>query len=157
MNNELDVVGSGSVEPARRAPRLIAVAVSVLLVAGFVGVEADRAQRHRESTELVALTTDGRATAQHAEAVVESTREYAMPLLGSAQPNVRAGLAQLVDSSASQGAVAVQAARAKVAATLVLPWHASTRKAKTDELHYLDAWTAYLDTVAQGGASSPPE
>src|SRR5450755_4787624 len=77
-----------------------------------------------------------------------------MPLLGSAQPDVRAGLAQLVARSAGQGVVAVRAVRAKVASTVVLPWHGSLRQAKADELSYLDAWGAYLDTMARGGTAA---
>ncbi|HEY8727939.1 MAG TPA: hypothetical protein VIL94_00035 [Acidothermaceae bacterium] len=155
MNSEADVVGSGSVEHARRAPKLIAIAVGLLVVAGFVGADADRALRHREFTSLTATSIDGRATAQHAEALVESTRAYTMPLLGSAQPDVRAGLAQLIANSAGQGVEAVRAVRAKVAGTVVLPWHGSLRKAKADELRYLDEWSAYLDTVARGGGVPP--
>jgi len=154
VNSEADVVGSGSVEHARRAPKLIAIVVSLLVVAGFVGVDADRSLRHHEFTSLVATSIDGRATAQHAEALVESTRAYTMPLLGSAQPDVRAGLAQLIANSASQGVVALRAARAKVASTVVLPWHGSLRQAKADELRYLDAWAAYLDTMARGGIAA---
>jgi len=153
VNSEADVVGSGSVEHARRAPKLIAIAASQLVVAGFVGADADRSLRHREFTSLVATSIDGHATAQHAEALVESTRAYTMPLLGSAQPDVRAGLAQLIANSASQGVVAVRAVRAKVAHTLVLPWHGSLRHAKADELRYLDAWAAYLDSMARGGGA----
>ena len=154
VNNEADVVGSGSVEHPRRAPKLIAIAVSLLVVAGFVGADADRSLRHHEFASLVATSIDGRATAQHAEAVVESTRAYTMPLLGSAQPDVRAGLAQLIADSASQGVDAVRAARAKVAGTVVLPWHGSLRIAKADELRYLDAWATYLDTMARGGTAA---
>jgi uncharacterized membrane protein len=130
------------------------IMVSVVVVAGFVGADADRSLRHHEFTSLVASSIDGRATAQHAEAVVESTRAYTMPLLGSAQPDVRAGLAQLIANSASQGVDAVRAVRGKVAGTLVLPWHGSLRAAKADELRYLDAWAVYLDTVARGGTAT---
>jgi putative N-acetylmannosamine-6-phosphate epimerase len=157
VNNEPDVVASGSVDRPRRALKLIAVAVSALVVAAFLGVNVDRAQRHRESVALLASTVDGRATAQHAEAVVESTRAYTMPLLDSAQLDVRAGLAQLIANSASQGAVAVRVARAKVAAVRVVPWHGATKKAKDDDERYLDAWSAYLDAVARGDVLAPPD
>jgi len=74
-----------------------------------------------------------------------------MPLLGSAQPNVRTGLQQLIAQSATEGAKEVRATRANVAAATVLPWHSSLHRAKAAELSYLDAWAAYLDNVAHGG------
>ena len=39
----------------------------------------------------------------------------------------------------------------RVASASVLPWHSSLHRAKAAELSYLDAWAAYLDSVAQGG------
>jgi hypothetical protein len=154
-NNDADVVGWGSVEPARRAPKLIAIGVCLFVALGFVGVGADRALRHRESTALAASSIDDRATTEHAQAVVDSTRAYTMPLLSSAQRDVRAGLAQLIADSAAKGAIDVRAARAKVAGTFVLPWHGSMKRTKDDDERYLDAWTAYLDAVARDGMARP--
>jgi hypothetical protein len=154
-NNDADVVGWGSVEPAHRAPKLIAIGVCLFVALGFVGVRADRALRHRESTALAAASMDGRATTQHAEAVVESTRAYTMPLLTSAQPDVRAGLARLIADSAGKGAIEVRAVRAKVAGTVVLPWHSSLEQAKDHDEQYLDAWAAYLDKIAHDGSATP--
>jgi hypothetical protein len=113
-------------------------------------VTLDRDSRHHEFKALLAATVNGQATAAHADATLESTRQYTMPLLGSAQASVRAGLLQLIDQSASQGVAQVRATRAAVASTSVLPWHTALHKAKSAELAYLDEWTAYLDAVAHG-------
>ena len=132
-----DVLITGAGESRSRVPRLawiaFCAAIVIALVAGIAN-SADRGSRHREFTTLLGATIDGQATAVHADELVESTRSYTMPLLGSAQPNVRAGLQQLIAQSATEGAKEVRASRAKAA-----------------ELSYLDAWAAYLDSVAQGG------
>ena len=149
-----DVLITGAGESRSRVPRLawiaFCAAIVIALVAGIAN-SADRGSRHREFTTLLGATIDGQATAVHADELVESTRSYTMPLLGSAQPNVRAGLQQLIAQSATEGAKEVRASRAKVASASVLPWHSSLHRAKAAELSYLDAWAAYLDSVAQGG------
>ncbi len=151
---DADVLITGAGESRSRVPRLawiaFCVAIVVAVVAGIAN-NADRGSRHREFNTLLGATVDGQATAVHADELVESTRSYTMPLLGSAQPNVRAGLQQLIAQSATEGATEVRASRAKVASTSVLPWHSSLHRAKAAELRYLDAWAAYLDSVAQGG------
>jgi hypothetical protein len=83
-----------------------------------------------------------------------STPAYTMPLR-SFQPDVRAGLAQLIADSAGQGVVAVRAVRAEVANTFVLPWHGSMKHAKDNDERYLDAWAAYLETVTRDGRATP--
>jgi hypothetical protein len=146
-----DVLSSGHREQRRRAPAFIAVAVCVIAAVAYGAVAGDRALRRHEFKALLAAASDGQATALHADAVVESTRQYAMPLIETAPAKVRAGLTQVVDASAAQGAAQVKATRKKVAATFVLPLDGSLRRAKTAELHYLDTWSAYLDSVAAGG------
>jgi hypothetical protein len=149
-----DVLITGARESRSRVPRLVwiafCVAIVIALVAGVANT-ADRSSRHREFNALLTATIDGQATAVHADELVESTRQYTMPLLGSAQPNVRTGLEQLIAQSATQGVAEVRATRAKVAATSVLPWHRGLHQARAAELSYLDAWAGYLDTVARGG------
>jgi hypothetical protein len=125
------------------------VLCAVVLVA-YGAVTLDRDSRHHEFKALLGATINGQATAAHADATLESTRQYTMPLLGSAQANVRAGLEQLIDQSATQGVAQVRATRAAVASTSVLPWHTALHKAKAAELAYLDEWAAYLDAVAHG-------
>jgi hypothetical protein len=149
-----DVLITGARESRSRVPRLVWIAfcaaIVIALVAGVANT-ADRSSRRREFNTLLATTIDGQATAVHADEMVESTRQYTMPLLGSAPPNVRAGLEQLIAQSATQGVAEVRATRAKVAATSVLPWHRALHQAKVAELSYLDTWAAYLDSVAHGG------
>jgi hypothetical protein len=148
--NRADVLITGGRERRRQLPRfLVPVLVAIVLVA-YGAVTLDRNSRHHEFTALLAATVNGQATAAHADATLESTRQYTMPLLGSAQPTVRAGLMQLIDQSASQGVAQVRATRAAVASTSVLPWHTALHKAKAAELAYLDEWTDYLNAVAHG-------
>jgi len=149
-----DVLVTGARDGRSRLPRLAWIAFcAAIVIALVVGVanSADRGSRHHEFNALLSATIDGQATAVHADELVESTRQYTMPLLGSAQPNVRTGLQQLIAQSASEGATEVRATRAKVAATSVLPWHRSLHRARAAELSYLDAWATYLDSVAHGG------
>ena len=148
--NRADVLITGGRERRRRLPRFLAPAVVVIVLIGYGAVTLDRNSRHNEFKALLAATVNGQATAAHADATLESTRQYTMPLLGSAQPNVRAGLQQLIDQSAGQGVAQVRATRAAVASTSVLPWHNALHKAKAAELAYLDEWAAYLDAVAHG-------
>lgn len=148
--NHADVLITGGRERRRRLPRFLAPVLVVVVLIGYGAVTLDRDSRHHEFTALLAATVNGQVTAAHADATLESTRQYTMPLLGSAQANVRAGLLQLIDQSASQGVAQVRATRAAVASTSVLPWHTALHKAKAAELAYLDEWTAYLDAVAHG-------
>jgi hypothetical protein len=148
--NHADVLITGGRERRRHLPRFVAPALCVVILIAFGAATLDRASRHHEFNALLGATINGQATAAHADATLESTRQYTMPLLGSAQANVRAGLEQLIDQSASQGVAQVRATRAAVASTSVLPWHSALRKAKAKELAYLDEWTAYLDAVAHG-------
>lgn len=148
--NRADVLITGGRERRRRLPRFLAPVVVVVVLIGYGAVTLDRNSRHHEFTALLAATVNGQATAAHADATLESTRQYTMPLLGSAQANVRAGLMQLIDQSASQGVAQLRATRAAVASTSVLPWHTALHKAKAAELAYLDEWAAYLDAVAHG-------
>lgn len=147
----IDVLSTGPRENRSRVPRLIALAVGVLVVVGYAAAAGDRALRHREYISLSTAANDAQTTATHADAQMLSTRQYTMPLLGSAPANVRAGLQQLIAQSAGQGVAAVMATRARVASTSVLPWHPALLKAKKAELAYLDSWTAYLDSVAHNG------
>ena len=162
--NRADVLITGGRERRRRLPRFLApVLVAVVLIA-YGTVTLDRDSRHHEFKSLLAVTMNGQATAAHADATLESTRQYTMPLLGSAQANVRAGLQQLIDQSASQGVAQVRATRAAVASTSVLPWHTALHKAKAAELAYLDAVahgadtgtipTAVLDAKQTGAAAA---
>jgi len=145
-----DVLVTGGRERRHRLPRFLVPVLVVVILIAYGAVTLDRDSRHHEFKALLAATVNGQATAAHADATLESTRQYTMPLLGSAQPNVRAGLLQLIDQSASQGVAQVRATRAAVASTSVLPWHTALHKAKAAELAYLDEWTAYLDAVAHG-------
>ena len=145
-----DVLVTGGREGRRRLPRFLVPALCALVLIGYGAVTLDRDSRRGEFKALLGATINGQATAAHADATLESTRQYTMPLLGSAQPTVRAGLQQLIDQSASQGVAQVRATRAAVASTSVLPWHGALHKAKAAELAYLDEWTAYLDAVAHG-------
>jgi hypothetical protein len=152
--SDSDVLITGAGESRSRVPRLLWIAFCVAVVLAVVATVArtqDRDSQHREFNSLLSATINGQATAQHADALVESTRQYTMPLLGSAQPNVRAGLEQLIAQSAREGASEVEATRAKVASTSVLPWHRALHQAKAAELSYLDTWSAYLTSVANGG------
>jgi hypothetical protein len=149
-----DVLITGAAERHSRVPRLLWIAFCVAVVLAVIATVAraeDRDSQHREFNSLLSATVNGQATAQHADALVESTRQYTMPLLGSAPPNVRTGLEQLIAQSASEGASQVEAIRKQVAATSVLPWHRALHQAKAAELSYLDTWSAYLNNVAQGG------
>ncbi|HTC69672.1 MAG TPA: hypothetical protein VK662_08900 [Acidothermaceae bacterium] len=149
-----DVLITGAGESRSRVPRLLWIAFCVVVVLAVIATVAraeDRNSQHREFNSLLTASINGQATAQHADAVVESTRQYTMPLLGSAQPNVRAGLEQLIAQSASEGATQVEAIRERVASTSVLPWHRALHQAKAAELSYLDTWSAYLNSVAHGG------
>ena len=149
-----DVLITGAAESRSRVARLLWIAFCVAVVLAVIATVAraeDRDSQHREFNSLLGATINGQATAQHADALVESTRQYTMPLLGSAQPNVRAGLEQLIAQSASEGASQVEAIREQVASTSVLPWHRALHQAKTAELSYLDTWSAYLTSVAHGG------
>jgi hypothetical protein len=148
--NRADVLITGGRERRRRLPRFLVPVLVVVVLIGYGAVTFDRDSRHHEFKALLTATVNGQATAAHADATLESTRQYTMPLLGSAQANVRAGLLQLIDQSASQGVTQVRATRAAVASTSVLPWHTSMHKAKAAELAYLDEWAAYLDAVAHG-------
>jgi hypothetical protein len=148
--NRADVLITGGRESRRRVPRFVVPVLCVVVAIAFGVVTLDRNSRHQEFKALLGATINGQATAAHADATLESTRQYTMPLLGSAQPNVRAGLQELIDQSASQGVAQVRATRAAVASTSVLPWHTALHKAKAAELAYLDEWTAYLDAVAHG-------
>lgn len=148
--NRPDVLITGGRERRRHLPRFLAPVLVVVVLLAYGAVRLDRDSRHNEFKALLAATVNGQATAAHVDATLESTRQYTMPLLGSAQANVRAGLLQLIDQSASQGVVQVRATRAAVAAASVLPWHSALHKAKAAELAYLDEWTAYLDAVAHG-------
>jgi hypothetical protein len=148
--NRADVLITGGRERRRRVPRFLVPALVVVVLIVYGAVTLDRDTRHNEFKALLATTVNGQATAAHADATLESTRQYTMPLLGSAQANVRAGLLQLIDQSASEGVAQVRATRAAVASTSVLPWHFALHKAKAAELAYLDEWTAYLDAVAHG-------
>jgi hypothetical protein len=145
-----DVLITGGSESRRRLPRFLVPVLCAVVLIAYGAVTLDRNSRHHEFKALLSATISGQATAAHADATLESTRQYTMPLLGSAQPNVRAGLEQLIDQSASQGVAQVRATRAAVASTSVLPWHTALHKAKAAELAYLDEWTAYLDAVARG-------
>jgi hypothetical protein len=145
-----DVLITGGRERRRRLPRFVVPALCAVVLIAFGAAALDRDSRHHEFNALLGATINGQETATHADATLESTRQYTMPLLGSAQPSVRAGLEQLIDQSASQGVAQVRETRAAVAATSVLPWHTALHKAKTAELAYLDEWTAYLDAVAHG-------
>jgi hypothetical protein len=145
-----DVLITGGRESRRRVPRFVVPVLCVVVAIAFGVVTLDRNSRHHEFKALLGATINGQATAAHADATLESTRQYTMPLLGSAQPNVRAGLEELIDQSASQGVAQVRATRTAVASTSVLPWHTALHKAKAAELAYLDEWTAYLDAVAHG-------
>jgi hypothetical protein len=148
--NRADVLITGGRERRRRLPRFLVPVLVVVVLIGYGALTLDRDSRHHEFKALLTATVNGQATAAHADATLESTRQYTMPLLGSAQPNVRSGLLQLIDQSASQGVAQVRATRALVASTSVLPWHTALHKAKAAELAYLDEWTAYLDAVAHG-------
>lgn len=148
--NRADVLVNGGREGRRRLPRFLVPVLCAVVLIAYGAVTLDRDSRHKEFKALLGATINGQATAAHADAMLESTRQYTMPLLGSAQPNVRAGLQQLIDQSASQGVAQVRATRAAVASTSVLPWHVALHKAKAAELAYLDEWTAYLDAVAHG-------
>jgi hypothetical protein len=145
-----DVLITGGRETRRHLPRFIFPVLCVVVAIAFGAVTLDRNSRHHEFNALLGATINGQASAAHADATLESTRQYTMPLLGSAQPSVRAGLEQLIDQSASQGVAQVRATRKAVASTSVLPWHTSLHKAKAAELAYLDEWTAYFDSVAHG-------
>lgn len=145
-----DVLITGGRESRRRLPRFAVPALCVIVAIAFGAVTLDRNSRHHEFSALLGGAINGQATAAYADATLESTRQYTMPLLGSAQPTVRAGLEQLIDQSASQGVAQVRATRAAVASTSVLPWHRALHKAKAAELAYLDEWTAYFDAVAHG-------
>ena len=151
--NRADVLVTGGRESHGRLPRLpqffVPVLCAVVLIS-YGAVTLDRNSRRGEFKALLGATINGQATAAHVDATLESTRQYTMPLLGSAQPTVRAGLAQLIDESASQGVAQVRATRAAVASTSVLPWHGALHNAKAAELAYLDEWAAYLDAVAHG-------
>jgi hypothetical protein len=147
----IDVLSTGPTEDRSRVPQGIALIVGVVVVVAFAAAAGDRALRHREFISLSSAANDAQTTATHADAQMLSTRQYTMPLLGSAPANVRAGLEQLIAQSAGQGATAVRATRAKLASTSVLPWHPALRKAKKAELAYLDSWTAYLESVARSG------
>ena len=147
----LDVLSTGPAEGRSRVPQFVALVVGLAVVVVFAAATGDRALRHREFRSLSSASTDAQATATHADAQMLSTRQYTMPLLGSAPANVRAGLEQLIAQSAGQGVTAVRSTRAKVASTSVLPWHPALRKAKKAELAYLDSWTAYLESVASNG------
>jgi hypothetical protein len=148
--NRADVLITGGRESRRRLPRFLVPVLVVVVLIGYGAATLDRDSRHHEFKALLGATINGQATAAHADATLESTRQYTMPLLGSAQPSVRAGLQQLIDQSAGQGVAQVRATRAAVAATSVLPWHTALHKAKAAELAYLDEWTAYLNAVAHG-------
>jgi hypothetical protein len=149
--DHIDVLSTGPPENRNRVPQFVALAVVVVVAVVFAAAAGDRALRHREFVSLSSAANDAQATATHADAQMLSTRQYTMPLLGSAPANVRAGLEQLIAQSASQGVTAVRATRAKVASTPVLPWHPALRKAKKAELAYLDSWTNYLEGVAHNG------
>ena len=150
-SGHLDVLSTGSSERRSRVPQIVALIAGVVVVVVFAAAAGDRALRHREFRSLSSAADDAQTTATHADAQMLSTRQYTMPLLGSAPASVRAGLEQLIAQSAGQGVTAVRATRAKVASTSVLPWHPALRKAKKAELAYLDSWTAYLETVARNG------
>jgi hypothetical protein len=153
LSGRADVLITGGREPRRRLPRFVVPVLCVVVALAFGAVTLDRNSRHHEFNALLGATINGQATAAHADATLESTRQYTMPLLGSAQPNVRAGLEQLIDQSAAQGVVQVRATRAAVASTSVLPWHRSLHKAKAAELAYLDEWVTYFNAVAHGADS----
>lgn len=148
--NRADVLITGGRERRHRLPRFLVPLLCAVVLIGYGAITLDRDSRHHEFKALLGATISGQATAEHADATLESTRQYTMPLLGSAQPTVRAGLEQLIDQTASEGVAQVRATRAAVASTSVLPWHRALHKAKAAELAYLDEWTAYLDSVAHG-------
>lgn len=145
-----DVLITGGRDTRRRLPRFLVPVLCLVVVIAYGAVKLDGNSRHHEFNALLGATINGQATAAHADATLESTRQYTMPLLGSAQANVRTGLEQLIDQTAGQGVAQVRATRAAVASTSVLPWHTALHKAKAAELAYLDEWTAYLDAVAHG-------
>jgi hypothetical protein len=147
-----DILSAGPADqPPRRSHRLVGVMICVAVVLTIAGGEADRVLRHREFSALLGATVGAQATAEHADARMLSTRRYTMPLLTSAPIDVRKGLAQVIANSAATGVIELRSERAAVASTFVLPWHSAMRKAKSADLRYLDAWTAYLDGVAHGG------
>lgn len=144
-----DVIGD---EPRRRPRRwpivVVIAAIAVLLLLRW----ADDVERVHEFGTLLQRAEVAQQDVTQAAALVDSTRQYTMPLLvSSSSATVRAGLAALIDQSAARGEVDVRADRAALDRLTVLPWHSRLRQAKAAYLGYLDRRIADLEAAAHGG------
>ena len=123
------------------------VAVALTWASGQVRVQANR--------ELVRAMTEVDHDARAGEDVVLSMLEYTSPTIWSTRvgEDVRAGMRGLVEGSARQVVGNLQETRDAVAATLVLPWDGTQRRAKDAVLALVSAHLERFERIA-GDASA---
>jgi hypothetical protein len=143
--------------PSGRGPRLgrrtRALLVAVLVVVAGSSWSLDQHRRNAEFSTLLAAVRQGQATIGDCDRRVASMIEYVSPLLHAERtpPDVRAGLQQVVHTSALQAAARLRTAAQAVAAISVLPWHTQQAAARDAYAADLNARAAYYELFLAPG------
>ena len=142
-------------QPSRRPRRApIVVVAVVVIVAGLFVWWSDSVRRNANDVLASSLqTADQRATAGQAR--VLSTLAYSYPMIWSSSvpDHVRAGLRQVVESSAADVAEELRAVRADVIGVRILPWQSAQAAARTQVLGLVDAELARFDLMGRDATS----
>lgn len=135
----------------RRAPRVIAVIVASLVAAAGAFLWWSDSVRDAATEELVVTFEESTARAASGERVVQGTLAYASPLIWSADvsEDVRDGLRGLVEASAADVAVDLEALRERAAGAVVLPWQDAQLEARAALVELIDAQRARFDGIAR--------
>lgn len=116
---------------------------------GVGGYAGNSALQDRELDHLLVRASAALDSVAYSNRKIAATVEYARPQLfgASVQPRVRRSLEQLVAATASGQVAVVQAERDRAAATWVLGWHTTRRRARAALVRYLDGRIEYLREV----------
>lgn len=122
----------------------VAAALAAVLVVGCV--VGERRVAASQFNLLLSRCAAGQDAVRYDRDRVTSVVSYVTPLLQMATTpvDVRAGLAQLVEQAAAQGASDLNRRARRVQTTRVLPWRSALGSARASCTGYLDAWAAYL-------------
>lgn len=140
----------GDPRRGRIRPALIGAVVAMLVVATAGGIWWSDHVRGSATDALTTAYTETQQVARAGEGSVLGTLRYASPMIGSTAvgEDVRAGLRALVQDSAAEVVVRLDALRATVADTTVLPWQPEQQQAQRALLALIDAETARFAAVA---------
>lgn len=138
--------------PPRRWPWVVAAAA---VAVGLAVAAADGPLHGRGADAVAEAAGEVRSAAARADGLVSSRVSYASPLLTAAgvDPTLRADLEALVGDGAAAGAADLRAARDRLAAVTLLPWHDDLAAARDATVAVADDRIAALDAVA-GDASA---